>query len=115
VHEASLVDALFDEVDDALAARGGGALCLLRVRIGALAGVEEVLFRSAFEVLRAARGHPAAVLELEREATLWRCVDCGEALAEGATLVCPRCGGAAALVAGGDIVLLRMELEVRDV
>lgn len=115
MHEASLVDALFDEVDDALAARGGGALGLLRVRVGALAGVDEVLFRSAFEVLRLERGHPAATLELEREEALWRCEDCGVALEEGAALVCPRCGGAAALVAGGDIVLLRMELEVRDV
>ena len=64
MHEASLVDALFDQVDAAMAAHRSGRVRVLRVSIGELAGVEPELFRIAFEVLREERGYERAALEL---------------------------------------------------
>ncbi|MFO0746258.1 MAG: hydrogenase maturation nickel metallochaperone HypA [Myxococcota bacterium] len=119
MHELSLSEALLDQIDDVVRARPHGrdgrvAVRLVRMRVGALAGLEPELFRTAFETTRALRGHGAAELELVFEPALWRCRGCGEALAEGADLRCA-CGGEARLERGGDLVLERLELEEPDV
>lgn len=115
MHEASLVDALFDQIDQAVVAHPSGRLCLLRVRVGELAGVEPELFRTAFDVVRGSRGHEKATLELVREDAVWSCGACATRVPRGGVLRCEACGGEATLTAGGDIILDRIELEVRDV
>jgi hydrogenase nickel incorporation protein HypA/HybF len=115
MHEASLVDALFDQVDAAMVAHASGKLRLLRVRIGELAGVEPELFRTAFEVLRTPRGHQQATLELVHEEAVWSCASCAARVPRGSILRCEACGGGVALACGGDIILDRLELEVPDV
>lgn len=115
MHEASLVDALFDQVDGTMAAHPSGRVRLLRVRIGELAGVEPELFRTAFEVLRGERGHEQATLELVHEDAVWSCVSCAARVARGSVLRCEACGGGVALASGGGIILDRIELEVPDV
>jgi len=115
VHEASLVDALFDQIDGAMAGHPGGVLRVLRVRVGELAGVEPELFRTAFEAIRGPRGHERATLELVHEDAAWSCGSCATRLPRGSVLRCDACGGDVTLTAGGDIILERIELEVRDV
>ena len=84
MHELSLVHALFDQVDRALAAHPAAALVQVIVRIGTMAGVECELFRTAFDGTKAERGYARAGLEL-------------------------------VAADGADLILERMELEVRDV
>lgn len=84
MHEVSLVHALFDQVERALAPHPAAQLVQVIVRIGDMAGVECELFRTAFEGTKAERGHPRAGLQV--------------VAAEGA-----------------ELILERMELEVRDV
>lgn len=115
MHEASLVEALFDQVDRAIGTHPPAAVRELTVRIGALAGVETVLFRTAFEALRGGRGYGAATLVVDEARASWRCADCGGAVPEGAVLACAKCGGRVTLAAGGEIILARVELEVSDV
>lgn len=115
MHEVSLVHALFDQVDRAIAPHPSSAARLLIVRIGELAGVETELFRTAFAGCKAERGYQAATLEIEPEAAEWRCTECGARFPVGVALQCTRCAGVARLFAGGDIVLARVELEVVDV
>jgi hydrogenase nickel incorporation protein HypA/HybF len=115
VHEASLVDALFDQVDQAMGPHPSGSVRLLIVRIGELAGVEPELFRTAFEVLRGPRGHEQAILELVHEAAVWSCASCATRVPRGGMLRCEACGGSVELGCGGDIILDRIELEVPDV
>lgn len=115
MHEVSLVHALFDQADRALAPYPGMTLQRLTVRIGELAGVDGELFRTAFEGCREERGHGAAELEISLERAAWRCASCAAELAPGAPLTCPRCDGVAKLVAGGELFLDRMELEALDV
>jgi hydrogenase nickel incorporation protein HypA/HybF len=114
MHEASLVQALFDQADAAIAEHPSAAVRRVTVRIGALAGVEAELFRTAFEACRSERGYALATLEIVAESAAWSCAECDVPIAPGAALRCA-CGGAARLVAGGDLILQRVELEVRDV
>ena len=116
MHEASLVDALFDQIDTIRAAQPGppppAALRTVRVRLGAQAGVDAELFTIAFEVLRQGRGYAAAALTLEREPAEWRCVACDAVIEteNGQALRCPACCAGARLVRGAEIVLERIEL-----
>lgn len=115
MHEVSLVHALFDQTDRAIAPHPRAALRELTVRIGSLAGVERELFRTAFEACKAERGYGAAALCIIEEPASFRCEACGAAVAPGGPLRCPVCAHAAALTAGGDLILQRLELELPDV
>lgn len=107
MHEASLVDALFDEV--ARHVPPTAVLRRVRVRLGDAAGVDPELFALAFAVARDDRGCPDAELDLVEEATAWVCGGCGGALGELGP--CPACGAPARRAAGGGIVLERLELD----
>lgn len=117
MHELSLMHALFDAADAALGVHPRAAVRELRVRIGALAGVEPELFQAAFSDCREERGYAQAALKVVTEAARWACRVCAAPVAEGGPLVCPRCGedGEVALVMGDALVLERIELEVPDV
>lgn len=115
MHEVSLVEALYDEAERAIRPHRLAAVRRLRVRVGALAGVDPELFRIAFEGTREGRGLGAATLEVAWEPSDWRCEACGAAVADGETLVCRTCGGPVALAGGDALILERIELEVRDV
>jgi hydrogenase nickel incorporation protein HypA/HybF len=52
MHEYSLVQAMFEQIDDAVRANRALAVRRVHVRIGRLAGVEPELFRTAYDVFR---------------------------------------------------------------
>jgi hydrogenase nickel incorporation protein HypA/HybF len=52
MHEYSLVQAMFDQIGAAMQTHGAVAVRRVRVRIGARAGVEPELFRTAYDVFR---------------------------------------------------------------
>lgn len=64
MHEVSLVHALFDQIARAIGRHPPTAVGLVRVRIGARAGVEPALFESAFDAVHDELGFPLARLEL---------------------------------------------------
>lgn len=115
MHEVSLVHALFDQVDRAIAPHPAAAVRVLTVRIGARAGVERELFETAFEGSRDERGYGAAALVVVEEPVVFRCRSCAAIVDEAGELYCAHCGGAARLVSGDALMLDRVELEVRDV
>ena len=115
MHELSLSEALFDQIDFAISAHAKAVVRLVRVRVGELAGLEPELFRTAFEVTRSDRGHARAELELVYEAAMWMCGDCQAELVRGEELRCAVCGGQARLSKGADLILERVEMEVPDV
>ncbi len=117
MHEVSLVHALFDQADRAIGAHPAAAVRQIRVRIGELAGVDRELFQHAFAGCCEDRGYAAAVLEVIAEAARWRCRGCGAEILAGQALRCPSCvgDGDVGLIAGGDLILDRLELEVPDV
>jgi Zn finger protein HypA/HybF involved in hydrogenase expression len=52
MHEYSLVQAMFDQIDGVVAAQGARSVRRVRVRIGTHAGVEPCLFHTAYEIFR---------------------------------------------------------------
>jgi Zn finger protein HypA/HybF involved in hydrogenase expression len=62
MHEVSLVQALFDQADRAILPHPSADVRQVTVCIGALAGVEGALFRSAFEGCKDERGYGNASL-----------------------------------------------------
>jgi len=52
MHEYSLVQAMFDQIDRMVAAQGARSVRRVRVRIGSQAGVEPSLFHTAYEIFR---------------------------------------------------------------
>ena len=114
MHELSLVHALFDQADRAVLPHGPERVRRVEVAIGALAGVEVDLFRTAFEIARLERGYRSAELAIEHVPAEHACSVCGARPLAGAPLACP-CGGRVALTRGGDLILERIELEVPDV
>ena len=115
MHEYSLVQSLLDTVEREAAARGATAVHRLRLQVGEMSGVETSLLRSAYETFTDRSICAGAELEIVPVAVRWGCPACGAELAAGGALRCQACGGPARLVAGDEIVLERIEMEVPDV
>ena len=115
MHEYSIVSALVDRVQREVEAHPGATVQRLHVRIGELAGVEIELLRTAFTTFRERSVCEDAELEIHRVAAAGRCSRCDREIAAGEILTCPVCRRPARLVAGDDIVLERIEMEVPDV
>lgn len=115
MHEISLVENLLEQVSRQARARNAAAVCRIEVRIGEVSGVEPQLFASAFEQLRAGTLLGAARLEIHEVRADWRCQSCAQPVPSGEPLRCAACGSPAKLVAGDELMLDRIELEVADV
>jgi len=112
MHEWSIVEALLASVDAEMRGRGATRVHRLRVRLGALSGVEPALLASAYEVFRAGTPCAGAPLDLVTGGPRWRCTRCEAGVPASGALVCPRCRDRSALVAADEIVLERIEMEV---
>ena len=114
MHEYSLVTALLARVDEEARARQATGVRKVRLSVGELSGVEAELLGWAFEVARENTLCGQAELELDRVAARWECPDCQKPVPPGGALHCPGCGAPAQLVAGHELILERIELEVPD-
>ena len=112
MHEYSIVSALLDRVEAEVRSRGALSVGSVTVSLGRQSGVDPELLRSAFELARAGTPCAAAALELREVDCRWACRLCGGEVAVDRPSRCPACGGATRLVAGDEIVLERLELEV---
>ena len=115
MHEYSIVQSLLDRVEREAAAHGATAVHLLRLQIGEMSGVEVPLLRSAYETFTDRSICAQAELEIVPVPVRWGCPGCEHEVPAGAALRCGVCGGPARLVAGDEIVLERIEMEVPDV
>jgi Zn finger protein HypA/HybF involved in hydrogenase expression len=64
MHEYSLVQAMFEQIDAAIRQHGALAVHRVRVRIGDRAGVEPGLFRTAYDVFRVKTHCASAPLDI---------------------------------------------------
>ncbi len=112
MHEYSIVQALFEQIEDAVRAHGATSVRRVRIRIGELAGVEVELLRTAYDTFRAKTVCEDAPLDIETVAARWICPGAHGDIARGRALVCPSCGRPARLASGDEIVLEQLELEV---
>jgi hydrogenase nickel incorporation protein HypA/HybF len=112
MHEYSIVQALLEQVERHAAAYRASHVHRLHLRVGALSGVEIPLLASAYEVFRERSICARAELEIHPVVARWECPRCERVLAAGERLRCPDCDLPAALRAGDEIVLERIEMEV---
>lgn len=112
MHEYSLVLALLDEVTAQAAAHPGASVRRVEVQLGEQAGVVPELLVTAFEVAREQTVAASAELVLARVPACWRCPRCAREIPAGERLACSSCGEPAKLVAGDELTLMRLELEV---
>jgi hydrogenase nickel incorporation protein HypA/HybF len=115
VHEYSIVQSLLDRVEREAAARGATVVHRLWLKIGELSGVETPLLRSAYETFTDRSICANAELEIVPVAVQWGCPSCDTEVPPGGALRCGVCDGPARLIAGDEIVLERIEMEVPDV
>ena len=115
MHEYGIVQSLIQSVEREAAAREATAVHQIRVRLGELSGVDPELFALAYETFREQTVCAGARMEITPVAASWDCPVCDRPIARGATLVCPHCQTPARLRAGAEIILDRIEMEVRDV
>jgi hydrogenase nickel incorporation protein HypA/HybF len=112
MHEYSIVRALMEQVEATARKEKAIAVHGVRVRIGALAGVEPDLFSSAFELCRQRTICAEAALEVTLSPAVWSCPQCEAPIAQGEILRCSVCELPARMSSGDEIMLERIELEV---
>jgi hydrogenase nickel insertion protein HypA len=112
MHEYSIVQAMFDRIEQVARERHAAGVRRVSVRIGGASGLDVGLFRSAFDLFRERTICEGAELTVEEVPARWVCPDGHGGLDGGRRLTCARCGKPARLEAGDEITLMRLDLEV---
>jgi hydrogenase nickel incorporation protein HypA/HybF len=112
MHELAICQALLDEVERVAREQQAERVAAVRVRCGALAGVEPELLHRAYEVARAGTLAADAQLTIEESPVRVHCSRCGtESIARVQRLVCATCGDwRTRVVAGDELILTSVEL-----
>ncbi len=107
MHEFSLTRSLCAQVAEIVRADGGGTVREIRVRCGPLSGVEPLLMREAFAILRREGPMAEAELRIIEEGLSARCDGCGRTFEpENFCFVCPHCGSPKTTAVSGDAVVI---------
>jgi hydrogenase nickel incorporation protein HypA/HybF len=112
MHEYSIVQAMFDQIEHHARSRHAVAVTRVSVRIGAAAGVDTALLRTAYDTFRVRTICDRAPLEVAEVPARWVCPAGHGEIATGRPLRCDVCGQPAQMDGGDEIVLERLELEV---
>ena len=112
MHEYSIVQAMFDQIETQARARHAIAVKHVYVRIGRSAGVDVPLLKTAYDTFRVRTICDAAPLDVDEVPERWTCPAGHGDIPAGRPLSCPACGRPARMASGDEIVLERLELEV---
>lgn len=111
MHEYSLVESMMEKVAQEARAHNAQAVSRVQVRLGRLCEVEEGVFATAFEAMRAGTICGNAELVVLREENVWRCAACGHALPPEGALTCPKCEWPVHHLPESELVLERIDME----
>ena len=114
LHDYSIVSSLLDRAEAEAKKAGALSVASLTLRIGEQSGVDARLLKIAFETFKERTLCALARLDIESVPAVWKCPRCGAMPAAGAPLRCFTCNQPAQLVAGDELVLAHLELEVPD-
>jgi hydrogenase nickel incorporation protein HypA/HybF len=115
MHELSICQAFIAQVE-AIAGQQAASVRQVRIGVGPLSGIEPRLLESAYPLACVGTRAEGSQLEIERTDVRVRCRGCGaETMAVANRLVCGACGDwHTDLLAGDELLLLRVELETRE-
>lgn len=112
MHELGIAQSILDITREHLPPEGHGAVEVVRVRVGRMAGVvvESLVF--CFEALVAGTPLEGARLEVEEVPVRLRCRGCGKELVTPTlVLTCPACGSPeTTLLSGTELQMVEIEL-----
>lgn len=113
MHEASLMAGILETAAEQALAHGSPAVLTIKLRVGGFTGVVREALEFAFDALKAGTVCEGAALEVETVPLRAHCASCErEVEADGdLCLLCPRCGRAAAILAGRELEIEYLELE----
>jgi hydrogenase nickel incorporation protein HypA/HybF len=107
MHELSVCQALMHQLEGISAAHGGGAVELVRLRIGPLSGVEAPLLRQAFPLVAAGSVADGAELVILPAPVVVQCRECGTSSEVSPNrMLCGACNGFRVRMVSGDEMLL---------
>lgn len=107
MHELSVCQALVTQLAAVSAANGGGAVELVRLRIGPLSGIEAPLLRRAFPLAAAGTVADGAELLIEMAPVTVLCHECGARThAAPNRMLCGACNAYRVRMVSGDEMLL---------
>jgi hydrogenase nickel incorporation protein HypA/HybF len=112
VHEYSIAQAMFDQIEATARENHAIAVHGVHVRVGAAAGVDVSLLRTAYDTFRVHTMCESAPLDIAEVPARWTCPNGHGDIEPNRPLACPSCGRAARLVEGDELVLDSLELEV---
>jgi hydrogenase nickel incorporation protein HypA/HybF len=112
MHEYSIVQAMFDQIEAQARERQALSVKRVCVRIGRSAGVDVPLLKTAYDTFRVHTICDAAPLDVDEVPERWTCPRGHGDIPPGRPLTCPTCGRPARMASGDEIVLERLELEV---
>lgn len=112
MHEYSIVQAMFDQIEAQARQRQAVAVKRVYVRIGRSAGVDVPLLKTAYDTFRVHTICEDAPLDVDEVPERWTCPDGHGDIPPGHRLTCDECGRPARMASGDEIVLERLELEV---
>lgn len=116
MHEYSIVQALLEQVCRQVDHHAAKVVHRIKVRLGALSGVEPDLFTTAFDMARAM--YPScstAQLDVVSSPAVWECPRCHAEFKPKTKLWCEKCHTPARLVRGDEIILEQIEMELANV
>jgi hydrogenase nickel incorporation protein HypA/HybF len=116
MHELAICQALMKQIQQVSDLHGSAAVCAVQLKIGALAGIEPELLKSAFSLVREGTCANSSVLEIEDLPIRIYCAKCDQ---ENSALVnnltCPLCKNwQTRLVSGDEMLLSSVDLEKQE-
>ncbi len=115
MHEMSVVAGLFDLLEENARNEKAAKIISVTLRVGRLSGVVPDLLETAFETFKKGTAAETARLRIEIVPLKIRCRACErESITEEPVFVCSACGASDfEILEGRDLVLERMEVEIR--
>ncbi len=113
MHEASLIQGMFDIIEQEHIQTEKERVTLIELEVGSLSNVEPVLFQQCFDVMKKGTKFEMAELKINFVQTEVYCTSCKKPFVpDGFPYICPDCGFFGGnLTRGDDILLRRLEIE----
>ncbi len=114
MHEASLIQALLEQVEQLARQEGAQRITRIQLRVGRFSTAVPELLQSAFGILKRGTLAEGAELQIRLEPARVQCPTCGTVYEpEDLPFLCPQCGTwGGTLLQGRDLVIEEVDLEL---
>ena len=116
MHEASLVQSMFDILEEEILPKDVEKVVRIQLELGTLSNAEPLLLEECFAVMKKGTIFETATFDIDNVKTEVKCLICDHVFyPETFPFLCPKCeaiGGE--ITSGDDIIIKKIEMEVKD-